>query len=79
MDRRKFFWVLGGAAATLLVPELWVPKRTYFLPLGECAGFPGDFGISDEAYELWVKNATLYVDPETWNVLLYGENLHGAT
>jgi hypothetical protein len=32
MNRRGFLSVLAGAAAAIIVPELLVPKRTFFLP-----------------------------------------------
>ena len=32
MNRRALFKSLAGIAGALLVPELFVPKRTFFLP-----------------------------------------------
>lgn len=32
MDRRKFLTWATASTAALAVPELWTPKRTFFLP-----------------------------------------------
>lgn len=32
MNRRGFLTLAGTAAAALAIPELWIPKRTFFLP-----------------------------------------------
>ena len=32
MNRRGFLATLGLAAGALAIPELWTPKRTFFLP-----------------------------------------------
>ena len=32
MNRRDLFKFLGASAASLIVPELWLPRQTFFLP-----------------------------------------------
>lgn len=40
ISRRQFVGILAGAAAAIAVPELLVPKRTFFLP--PPGGWPND-------------------------------------
>lgn len=50
MKRRGFLGVLTGAAAAIAVPELLLPKRTYFLPPAGGWDGSGDFTL-----EGWIK------------------------
>lgn len=34
LSRRKFLAFLGAGAAALVLPKLYIPRKTYFLPLG---------------------------------------------
>lgn len=45
MNRRGFLTLLAGAAAIAAVPELFVPKRTFFLP-------PAGGWLRDDYYSL---------------------------
>jgi hypothetical protein len=80
MNRRGFLAILGitvaGAAAGVAIPELWTPKRTFFLP-PKGGWIPQ--GWNPYTYQwTWLRGGSgIMIDDPTGNATTFSPDPHG--